>query len=615
MPRISKKTKRPGQDDDNSSVDSKGNIRGLIDYDYDSDDDMIMAEPGIILYKQKPTDSSKRTRYSRTAKDRANKKIKKIIKSMEEPQASTPAHKNGGGVTITYTLNGEKKSRIMKDSEIFDEEMSESEDDEEDIENTDDEDDSDQSEDDDAMEEDEERSETSRRRLKAGEIDTIGDTILQQLFSDGKTPKKHNMKKEPLIVRNFVKLITSPLEENDIDTQIDQFKSLAKDRQEQIIKTLEARPPATDASSSIMFKILDMDIAPEIKRYVMAKYQNMQNMETSNGEYFKVKNWLEKVSSVPFGKYKQMPVSLTDGQEKCEDFMKYAKKTLDDAVFGQIEAKLQILQFIAAKISNPTADGVSLLLVGPPGIGKTSLIKNGIAKALQWPFQFISLGGETDASTYTGHQVVFEGSHSGKILDSIIAAKSMSSVMMFDEIDKISNTPKGEEIQNLLVHMTDPVQNMYFEDKYLANIPIDLSKMMFVFSANDINKIDRILLDRMRVVQLKGYSLAEKTKIAEVFLIPEALQQVNLQEKVRFDKSVIEYIIENHAKEESGVRELRRSIDQICQKINMLRMYNSKDLTFHIPDFQLPFIVKKDHVDLFIKKKDTEDTSYRAMYI
>ena len=105
------------------------------------------------------------------------------------------------------------------------------------------------------------------------------------------------------------------------------------------------------------------------------------------------------------------------------------------------------------------------MLAGPPGIGKTSLIKNGIAKALEWPFQFISLGGDSDASTYVGHQLVYEGSHCGKIVNSLVSAKSMSMILMFDELDKVSATPKGEEVQHLLVHLTDPVQNGDFEDK------------------------------------------------------------------------------------------------------------------------------------------------------
>jgi hypothetical protein len=166
----------------------------------------------------------------------------------------------------------------------------------------------------------------------------------------------------------------------------------------------------------------------------------------------------------------------------------------------------------------------------------TSLIKNGIAKALNWPFQFISLGGDSDATTYTGHQLVYESSHCGKIINSIIASKSMSMILMFDEIDKISQTPKGEEIMNMLIHLTDPVQNGEFEDKYLAGIPIDLSKVMFVFSANDITKIDKVLLDRMIVIDLKGYDLQQKTVIAENYLLPVALEDVNLTNKVTADK-------------------------------------------------------------------------------
>jgi ATP-dependent Lon protease len=258
---------------------------------------------------------------------------------------------------------------------------------------------------------------------------------------------------------------------------------------------------------------------------------------------------------------------------------------------------------------------LSLLLSGPPGIGKTSLIKNGIAKALEWPFQFISLGGDSDASTYTGHQLVYEGSHAGKIVNSLIAAKSMSMVLMFDELDKISTTAKGEEVQNMLIHLTDAVQNADFEDKYLSGVPLDLSRTMFVFSGNDISKIDRILLDRMVVIQLKGYDKKEKLAIAENFLLPGALKDVSLEERVGISKEILEYIITEYAGEEQGVRELKRCIEQITQKINMLRIFNSKELPFHIPEFQLPFVLKKSHIDLFLKKKQPDmDISALRMY-
>jgi ATP-dependent Lon protease len=617
-------------DDDDSSVDSKGNIRGLIDYNSESDSDyecdIIMAEPGIYLQKV-----PERKKYHRSAKEKATKLIKETLALSENLKKVSLSINNKLNKCESVPV---KKARRKEESddEIMNEDDDEEEDeydfendsvDDEDEDEDDDaegdddaeaEDDDAEAEDDDEEDEDAEEEEEEEEETKGSRKGSALSDALIKMFDDGKTPRRHNMKKEPEIVKTFVKLITSPVDDNNIDTQIDQFKSLPETKQQDIIKTLQSRPAASDVNSSLMFKILDMKLPPEIQSYVLAKYQTLDGMDPNAGEYFKIRNWLEKVSAVPFGQYKEMPVRLADGSSKCEEFMKFAKEALDGAVFGQNEAKLQILQFIAAKISNPTADGTSLLLIGPAGIGKTSLIKNGISKALGWPFQFISLGGETDASTYTGHQMVYEGSHAGKIVNSLIAAKSMSMVMMFDEIDKISATPKGEEIQHMLVHLTDPVQNMCFEDKYLANIPIDLSKIMFVFSANDITKIDRILLDRMRVVYLKGYDVAQKINIAQEFLVPEALAQVNLVEKVSLSKEVLTYIIENHAKEEAGVRELRRSIEQIAQKINMLRMFNSKDLAFHIPGFQLPFIVKKEHVDLFIKKRPEEDQSFRAMY-
>jgi ATP-dependent Lon protease len=209
---------------------------------------------------------------------------------------------------------------------------------------------------------------------------------------------------------------------------------------------------------------------------------------------------------------------------------------------------------------------------------------------------------------------VYEGSHCGKIANSLVAAKSMSMVLMFDELDKISNTPKGEEVQNLLVHLTDPVQNGEFEDKYLSGIPLDLSRVLFTFSANDLSKIDRVLMDRMVVIELKGYSAKEKIAIAENFLLPTALKDLNLDEKVGISKEVLEHILSGYANEEAGVRELKRCIETIAQKVNMLRMFNTKDLPFHIADFHLPFVLKKSHTDLFLKKKPGPDESVLRMY-
>jgi ATP-dependent Lon protease len=428
-------------------------------------------------------------------------------------------------------------------------------------------------------------------------------------------PKKYNMKKEPEMVQKFVKLLTDPVEENTIDTQICEFKGLTDEKQKELINALENKPIAMDTGVSLMLKILTLKLPAEIKSVIMSRYNSLQNLDQTSSEYYKLRIWLEKVVNIPFGTFKDIPVRLEDGSEKCAEFMTRARAYLDGAVYGQDESKLQILQFITTKIANPDSRGLCLLLIGPAGVGKTSLIKHGIANAVGWPFQFISLGGDSDASTYTGHQMVYESSHCGKIVNSLIASKSMSTVLMFDELDKISQTPKGEEVMNLLIHLTDPVQNEQFQDKYLSGIPIDLSKVMFVFSANDITKIDRVLLDRMLIIDLKGYDLKQKTVIAEQYLLPVALKEVNLTERVLISTEILTMIIEEYAKEDKGVRELKRCIEQITQKINMLRMYNSPDLPFHIKDFCLPFIVKKEHVRLFLKKKENDHGPPFGMYL
>ncbi len=680
--RVLKRSKGGIDDDDDSSVDSKGNIRNLIDYDYTSEESQ--EETYVSSQPRTP-------RVQRKAAIAASNKINKIITNEMEKKKNINAkninndkdknknkpspikvdknknkddRKQLSTRNLTpskrkspfkmYMRNNNKRRSISKKVlkynskndkspsnnskstfETSDDDMDEYEDRE--TEFTSESDDSDftmsnENESDDVTEEEEDEIDDDEEEYDENDSDYTdeGDEedepqsnkgfggILLTLGGHGMnntmTPKKYNMKKEPENVKKFVKLLTNPPEDNTIDSQITQFKALTEDKQKNLINALENRPIISDSGINLMLKILTLKLPPEIQGMILSKYNSLQNLDTSSNEYFKLRAWLDKVVSIPFGICKDIPVRLDDGTEKCAEFMNNSKKCLDDAVYGLDESKLQIMQFIGTKIANPEHRGLSLLFIGPPGVGKTSIIKNGIAKALGWPFQFISLGGDSDASTYTGHQLVYESSHCGKIVNSLITSKSMSTVLMFDEVDKISQTPKGEEVMNLLIHLTDPVQNADFEDKYLAGVPIDLSKVMFVFSANDISKIDKVLLDRMMIVDLKGYDIKQKTTIAEQYLLPAALKDVNLTEKVSISKEILTSIIEEYASEEKGVRELKRCIEQITQKINMLRMFNSPDLPFYIKDFTLPFIVKKEHIKLFLKKKENKDIPPQGMY-
>lgn len=596
---------RGGDDSDDSSVDSNGNLKGFIAY---SEEDSSYHPTS----SSNSTPVAKRTRNKglKSSKGKYSKKHESEESEEESEESESEeevVRKRSKKVAKKSKSTTKSKSRRRYETESEEEETEdESEEEEESDEESEDSEDYDEDEED-MEEEDEEEEENGGFILRLGGMD-----------DDRMVPKRHNMKKQPKIVKQFVKLVTQPVDDNSIDAQIDIFKALPEDQQKKLVDVLESRSnnaALANPQQNLMFKILTMKLPTETQSMVLGKYNSLQTMDPGSGEYYKLRNWLEKLTSLPFGIYKELPVKLIDGNESCGAFMERARKCLDEAIYGQDEAKLQVLQFIGTKIANPDSRGFSLLLAGPPGIGKTSLIKNGIAKALNWPFQFISLGGDSDASTYTGHQLVYESSHCGKIVNSLATAKSMSMVLMFDELDKISSTPKGEEVQHLLVHLTDPVQNEEFEDKYLSGIPIDLSKVMFTFSANDLSRIDRVLMDRFVVINLEGYSQKEKCAIAENYLWPSALKEVHLGEKVGLNNDLLKHIIEHYAKEEKGVRELKRCLEQIAQKINMLRMFNTKDLPFHIKDFKLPFEMKKEHIDLFLKKKESRDQPPLGMYI
>ena len=182
-------------------------------------------------------------------------------------------------------------------------------------------------------------------------------------------------------------------------------------------------------------------------------------------------------------------------------------------------------------LTNPNAVGNAIAINGPPGTGKTTLVKEGISKILNRDFAFLALGGATDSSFLEGHSYTYEGSTWGKIVDILVQSNCMNPVIYFDELDKISDSPKGEEITGILTHLTDTTQNDKFHDKYFSEIEFDLSKCLFIFSYNDESKVNPILKDRMYRIETKGYESPQKLIIANKYLLPTIRDQVKFDSK------------------------------------------------------------------------------------
>jgi ATP-dependent Lon protease len=239
----------------------------------------------------------------------------------------------------------------------------------------------------------------------------------------------------------------------------------------------------------------------------------------------------------------------------------------------------------------------------------TSLVKEGISKILNREFAFVPLGGATDSSYLEGHSYTYEGSTWGKIVDILIHSKSMNPIIYFDELDKISETPKGEEIIGILTHLTDTTQNSQFHDKYFAEIDFDLSKCLFIFSYNDPLKVNPILLDRMYKIKTSGYQVKDKIVIAQQYLIPKIRYEVNFKEgDIIILDATLTYIIDNYTDKEDGVRNLKRCIEIIYKKLNLYRLVKPGTTLFDKEQalvVEFPFTVTNDVVNNLIKKDES----------
>jgi hypothetical protein len=427
------------------------------------------------------------------------------------------------------------------------------------------------------------------------------------------------------------------------------------------IKNNKTRTNIKNSSSSY-----DISGLPEdIQNHIREKEEELNNNMLING---KAKEYIDNLIKIPFGKYKSEKIfvfleelikkinelnkksenelinsivlnnesdlikffdlvkivkNLSQNNYKtmynifCElriEYLKYVDKILDDTVYGHELTKKHIKCIITQWLSGGFKSGVVIGIQGPPGVGKTTLIKGALSKCLvdfidydldedepyikridesssPRPFCFLSLGGTTNGSTLIGHNITYHGATSGDIVKNLKEAKIMNPILYFDELDKISNTEHGHEISSVLTHITDPVQNSHFIDRYFSEVKIDLSKCIIVFSYNDSSKIDRILLDRIQEIRLNPIKLKEKLIICRKFIIPEICNNLGYNETdINIsDKNLISIISEYTL--EAGVRKLKEKLFEI------FRMYHMETLKDKHNDIEGKIIISDKFVN------------------
>ncbi len=368
---------------------------------------------------------------------------------------------------------------------------------------------------------------------------------------------------------------------------------------------------------SLKNRILNSDYDFSVKSVLFDKYLIMSDSDSD--EAIKYKNWLETVLSIPT-KSKEIKTTLNMSELSTDIMTK-----LNDKIFGMIEAKEEFLCTFINMISNPNCKYKALGLYGPPGIGKTMIVEI-LSQVLDLPFEKIALGGVSDANFLEGHGFTYIGSEPGCITKALIKMGCNNGIIYFDEVDKTSKYSKKSEIEHALLHITDFTQNHNFRDKYMPEIPIDLSKIIFIYSMNSVDHMDSALISRIPIIKFNGYDAKEKIIILKKFILPEILSNYLMKnEDVYVSDEVAEHLI-NSVKEadeidkKSGVRELKNITNKLVNRINFHKIVsvNGKipiKVSFEIANFSLPYTLTKKFIDTIISNTYSDKNTFNFMYI
>lgn len=369
--------------------------------------------------------------------------------------------------------------------------------------------------------------------------------------------------------------------------------------------------------------ILNIPTNDTNKAVILKHYNNMKRSSSDTTEYYKNQIFVDTSLSYPWTKSYNIHEYIAGNVNHIPDFIKLIKTNLDNEIYGMESVKNEILNVVCKFITNPDSNRNNIALCGPAGVGKSKFIKV-LSNVLNIPIKTISLGGVRDSSFFLGHGYVYVESGPGKILQNIIDSKINNPIIYFDELDKVSETDNGKDIFSFLCYLTDPTQNTHFSDHYFYGMHFDLSKVFYIFTFNDIDKIDKILLDRLNIINVQMPKQQDIVYIIEKYCIPEIITNIGIRIPIIFDSSCIMYIINYNTINKavtSGIREYYRIIEKLLLELNKYILLETNS-EFIRKLYEDNVIVIKDDLFtmLFDKIKDQinntcQNEKYHNMYL
>ena len=397
-----------------------------------------------------------------------------------------------------------------------------------------------------------------------------------------------------LELRNNVNICFTNAKNNYI--QYNRYSPEQHKNMEKQIDILEKYNPNID----LRYKILQLNTSMENKKIIYNKYKELSNKNTNDDEYGKLISWINWAISIPHNNIKYFPFS----KNKLTQFLLNISEEMDKELYGMKSVKEQILLFVSAKLQNPHMKKCSLGLIGSPGVGKTHISRL-LSKILDFPFEQISFGGVSSSDFLKGHEYTYIGAQPGEIVKCLKRMKYKNGILFFDEFDKISD---NKDICSALLHITDPIQNCEFRDKYLSEITIDLSYLWFIYSMNSF-PTDNALKDRIYTIHVEGYSIQDKICIVKDYLFPKSLTNINISPlSIIIKDDIGEYLIKKYTNWETdeGIRSLEKIVNNIVSKIDFIIKHQDKkgtlkgfNISFNINKYiKYPLYITKNIIDI-----------------